>query len=181
MNAANELTHAAFEDLYRATAGELFGYLRRQVGDEAPDLLAEVFVVAWRRRDDLPAPYLRRAWLYGAARRLCAAEHRRSAREAAVIAAAEILSTQDVDEAPLDETEAAERRRAVVVRTVMGRLEPLDQELLQLSEWDGMTSAEVGVVVGMKASAVRVRLHRARLVMASDPELRRVVAASVDV
>src|ERR1044072_3178656 len=67
---ASLITAEEFDELYRATAPELFAYLRRRAVPDVEDLVAEVFVTAWRRRQDLPAPMLRRAWLYGTARRL---------------------------------------------------------------------------------------------------------------
>jgi DNA-directed RNA polymerase specialized sigma24 family protein len=64
------------EELYRRNAGELRGYLHRRAGQAGSDLLGEVFVVALQRLDDLPEPDLRRAWLFGTARRLLLAAER---------------------------------------------------------------------------------------------------------
>ena len=69
---------ADVEELYRRHAGELHGYLHRRVGQAGADLLADVFVVALQRISDLPEPALRRAWLYGTARRLLLARSRES-------------------------------------------------------------------------------------------------------
>ena len=66
-----------FETLYRANAANILGYLRRRgAGDDAQDLLSETFLVAWRRREALPAPDLQRAWLFSTARRLRLAHQR---------------------------------------------------------------------------------------------------------
>ena len=47
----------SFETLYAETWRDILGYaLRRTAGPEdAADILAEVFTVAWRRRADIPA------------------------------------------------------------------------------------------------------------------------------
>ena len=48
------------------------------------------------------------------------------------------------------------------VRAVLGELAPGDQELLRLTEWDGLDVGEVAAVLGCSPAAVKVRLHRAR-------------------
>jgi RNA polymerase sigma-70 factor (ECF subfamily) len=52
------------------SSADLLAYLQRRVGaDEAPDLLGETMVVAWRRVDELPNdPEQARMWLFGIAR-----------------------------------------------------------------------------------------------------------------
>ncbi|WP_276320735.1 RNA polymerase sigma factor, partial [Phytoactinopolyspora endophytica] len=69
------ITHRArFEDLFTAESRAVLGYaLRRvQVADDAADIVAETFLVAWRRIDDVPQGRDGRLWLYGVARRVCA-------------------------------------------------------------------------------------------------------------
>jgi RNA polymerase sigma-70 factor (ECF subfamily) len=46
--------------------------------------------------------------------------------------------------------------------TALGQLSSTDQELLRLSSWDGLTRAEIAMVLGIKENAVDQRLHRAR-------------------
>jgi DNA-directed RNA polymerase specialized sigma24 family protein len=70
------ITAEEFEKLYGATARDVLAYVRRRACGDAEDLVAEVYAVAWRRRSDLPAPMLRRAWLFGVARKLLIAEGR---------------------------------------------------------------------------------------------------------
>ncbi|UUW89389.1 RNA polymerase sigma factor [Pimelobacter simplex] len=161
---ARLLTSAEFEELYRANAAELFGYVRRRTTSDAEDLVAEVFATAWRRRADLPAPMLRRAWLYGAARRLLLAQARRQGREEATVA--ELASRPEPP--PADAGEA--RRQAV--RAALGRLSPAEREVLLLVEWERLTPAELAVALGVRAGTARVRLHRARRALAADPALR---------
>ncbi len=69
-------TRTDVEELFRRHAGELRGYLYRRAGQGGADLLGEVFVVALQRLGDLPEPELRRAWLFGTARRLLMAAER---------------------------------------------------------------------------------------------------------
>src|SRR5204863_40653 len=58
-----------FERIYRANYEPILGYARRRTGpDEAADVLAETFLVAWRRLDTVPDGHEARLWLYGTAR-----------------------------------------------------------------------------------------------------------------
>jgi len=56
----------------REASADLLGYLQRRVGpDDAPDLLSETMVVAWRRVSDLPEdPERARMWVFGIARNI---------------------------------------------------------------------------------------------------------------
>lgn len=59
---------ARFEDLYRSHAPRVMAYvLRRTEPAQADDVVADVFLVAWRRLDRVPAEPL--PWLLGVARK----------------------------------------------------------------------------------------------------------------
>lgn len=79
------ITDDEFESLYRATAPDLFGYLRRRAAPDPEDLIAEVYAIAWRRRADLPSALLRRTWLFGTARNLLLAQARQRRQEQDVV------------------------------------------------------------------------------------------------
>src|ERR1700722_134475 len=66
-----------FERLYSETRVSILGYLMRRVSDpaDAADLLAETYLVAWRKLDDV-ANEEARLWLYGVARRITSHHHR---------------------------------------------------------------------------------------------------------
>lgn len=165
---ARTITAQDFEPLYRAVAPELFGYLRRRGVQDAEDVVAEVFTTAWRRRSDLPAPMLRRAWLFGTARRLLLADGRR--RQQHEEAATYLVESRATTENP--STEA-------IVAEALARLSPGDRELILLTEWESLTPAEIAVALGIRPGTVRVRLHRARQALAADPAMRRLVEGSL--
>src|SRR5580698_10036687 len=69
-----------FEALYTAHFQEIAAYVRRRVPPEdADDVTAQVFTVAWRRRTSVPDPPQDRLWLFGVARN-CAADAERATR-----------------------------------------------------------------------------------------------------
>lgn len=166
---ARTMTPGEFEALYRAVAPELVGYLRRRGTTEAEDLVAEVFTIAWRRLPDLPPPVLRRAWLFGTARRLLLADGRRSRQDQALIAH---LAGRPDDDAPSDPPAEG------IVTRALGRLSSRDREIIQLAEWERLTPAEIAIVLGIKPGTARVRLHRARQALASDPDIQGLVRRS---
>ena len=87
-----------WESLYASHAGQVFAYASRRVGvDDAADVVAETFLVAWRRLGDVPDDAL--PWLYAAARNVVnnarRAEIRRDALRSRLAAAALRVSHDD--------------------------------------------------------------------------------------
>lgn len=165
----------AFEDLYAATVRDVLAYLRRRTTRDAEDLAAEVYLVAWRRRADLPAPMLRRAWLFGVAQNLLATDRRLEQRERGLTS--DLAAQPGPTRRPAADDPAADDPAADVVRAAVGRLKPSDRELLRLTSWEGLTPAEIAVALGVRPATARVRLHRARQALASDPDVRALVEA----
>lgn len=63
-----------FAEVYAATYKPLLGYALRRCDspEDAADVVAETFTIAWRRATDMPAGPQARLWLYGVARRVLA-------------------------------------------------------------------------------------------------------------
>lgn len=147
---------ARFEELFAAHYGDLMRYATRRVGaDEAGDVVSSTFMIAWRRLTDVPADKSR-AWLYGTARKVIANELRgRERRERLGRRTGAHADAATGDHAgPVTEQ--------LRIRQVLGELAPRDQELLRLTEWEGLDTDEVAAVLGCSRAAVKVRLHRAR-------------------
>ncbi len=140
------------EALFAAHATAVLTYAQRRVGSAmADDVLGDVFVVAWRRLDDVPSDPL--PWLLACARLVIAnyarAERRRGrllVRLAAETAPGEFL---------------IELADGAVARA-LARLSERDRETLLLVAWDGLTAERAAVVTGCSPQAFRVRTHRAR-------------------
>ena len=71
------------ERLYREHADAVYRYALRRDPGGAEDLVAEVFLVAWRRLDDVPAE-AELPWLLGVARRAHANQRRSTGRQRAL-------------------------------------------------------------------------------------------------
>lgn len=159
-------TRADVEELYRRHAGEIHGYLCRRAGESGADLLGEVFVIALRRVDDLPAAELRRAWLFGTARRLLLAAERTTSRRRVAEHERARIDDRRAGDTPFDESPSVR-----AVREALASLKEPDQELIRLTEWEQLPITEAASVVGMRPGTARVRLHRARRAMAAHPSL----------
>jgi RNA polymerase sigma-70 factor (ECF subfamily) len=143
-----------FEALYAEHYGRVLGYvLRRAPASVAGDIVADVFVVAWRRLDRVPEEPL--PWLLGVARRTLANERRGVRRRVALVEA-----LRDTSGAATGETAGSSELR--MLADAVERLGEADRELLKLIAWDGLTTRESAIVLGISHGACRVRLHRLR-------------------
>lgn len=146
--------HAVVEALFASHYDAVMRYARRRTDQlaDAEDIVAETFAVAWRRLGDIPAPDERLFWLYGIARRVLANQRRGSLRR--------LRLRVKLRAAP----PPAEQAGAALpdVLTAMRRLGPVDQEILRLVAWEGLSHQEIGVVLGITSNAAAIRLHRAR-------------------
>ncbi|MFC5727286.1 MULTISPECIES: RNA polymerase sigma factor [Nocardioides] len=158
-----------FEQLYRTTVRDVFGYVQRRSAGDAENLVAEVYAVAWRRRSDLPPSVLRRAWLFGVARTLVASDARRHAMEEVALTEAGANAG-----APVPHRESTEVIAAV--RVALARLPDSHREVLQLVEWERLRPAELAIALGVRPGTARVRLHRARRALAQDPRVQALAA-----
>jgi RNA polymerase sigma factor (sigma-70 family) len=159
-----------FREMYDRFAPDLLKYILRRVPRQAdaPDVLADVFLVAWRRIEDVPPEPETRLWLYGVARLTLQNEHRRTRRRDAL---ADRLRSE------LHETDvgaATESDDVADVRAALDVLSGVDRELVVLTAWDGLSPSEAAAVLGLPPQIARVRLHRARR------RLQKLVAAQRD-
>jgi RNA polymerase sigma-70 factor (ECF subfamily) len=141
-----------FENLYRTTRGEILSFLLRRVSQpaDAADLLSEVYMVAWRRRQGLPEDP--RLWLYGVARTVLKAHHRQGKARGGL---AERLRTQIEEQYVVDDG-------YLYVKQVLDQLPSRDRELMELAVFEQLSPAEIAVVLRRRSGTVRVQLHRAR-------------------
>lgn len=147
-----------FDRLFASFSSDIVAYCtwRAASRSDAQDAAAEVFLTAWRRLDDVPEGDTARAWLYATARRMIANQRRSNRRRAAL---QERLTLQAP---PLTEEPASPGGEETRVREALRALTPRDREVLLLAEWEGLSAAEIGRIVGCLTVTARGRLHRAR-------------------
>lgn len=120
----------------------------------ADDVVAEVFLVAWRRYDDAPSDSL--SWLLGIARGVLANQRRGQARRSALYERLARATPRD------DPDQRGEAGELSPVMLACASLRPRDREILLLVAWDGLDRAQAARVLGISTAQFAVRLHRAR-------------------
>lgn len=137
-------------------SSDLLAYLQRRVGrDDAPDLLGETMVVAWRRVEDLPHdPERARMWLFGIARGTLLNHTRGQRRRWALADRIRAHATQTLVAPAADE--------GADVRDAIDRLNPDLSELVRLVHWERMTLPQAAELLGLPESTARSRYSRAK-------------------
>jgi RNA polymerase sigma factor (sigma-70 family) len=110
-------------------------------------------LTAWRRLDDVPHGDAARAWLYATARRVIANQRRSTRRRAAL---AERMALTEPPQGSTGDPEAS------LVHEALRQLNPIDREVLLLSEWEGLSPTQIASVLRCPKVTARGRLHRAR-------------------
>ncbi|MGY2744171.1 RNA polymerase sigma factor [Pseudarthrobacter sp. O4] len=135
--------HAAGHD-------RIYRYFRRRTENAATaeDLCAEVFRITWEKTG--PDDSLSVMVLFGIAKNVLRNHDRSSVRSAGLLGALQFERNHERhnDESPIHEA--------------LSQLGPDDREVLLLTYWDGFSSTEVSDLLNTSATAVRMRLHRAR-------------------
>jgi RNA polymerase sigma factor (sigma-70 family) len=152
-----------FDELYAENHRQVLGYLLRRTDntDDAADVFAETFLIAWRRLDDLPSDQQARMWLYGTARRTLA-NYRRGERRRTALTDRLRADLARGYQPPAFEGELAE------ISSAFRRLPEPDRELLALVAWEGLDCGQIAGVLGCSRNAARIRLHRARRKLAEE-------------
>jgi RNA polymerase sigma factor (sigma-70 family) len=153
----------AFGSLFERHANAIFNYCFRRIGDwaAAEDLLAVVFLEAWRRRDmELPRDKVL-PWLYGIATNVVRNQRRSRRRFAAALRRlpkpqAELAMADAVDERLDDE------RQMKQVSTLLSQLPRRELEVFVLCAWFDLSYDDTAVALEIPVGTVRSRLSRAR-------------------
>lgn len=155
----------AFGRLFDQHAGALHAYLGSRVGrSAADDVVAEVFLVAYRERARFdPDRGDARSWLFGIATNLARRHHRTELRGLAALTRAGALVPGHADDPGLRVPEQVDATvRVARVAEALVALPQGDRDVLLLVAWAGLTSVEVAAALAVPVGTVRSRLHRVR-------------------
>jgi RNA polymerase sigma-70 factor (ECF subfamily) len=140
--------------LFREHGADVLAYaLRRTDAGSAEDVVAEVFLTAWRRADRVPdrEPVL---WLYAVARRVLANQRRATRRREALV---DVLGTLTRRHS------AAPEPGGSPLTAALGRLRPDDREVLMLIAWEGLDAKQAATVsVARRRPSIPGCIARAR-------------------
>ncbi|WP_225997189.1 RNA polymerase sigma factor [Myceligenerans pegani] len=122
--------------------------------EDAEEVAAEVFAVAWRRGDE--APDHPRAWLLGVARRVVANHVRGRRRRLA------LLDRVGRAREPARAEQTALLEELDALRAALARLRPADRQVIALLGAEELTTGEIARVLGISPDAAAARVSRAR-------------------
>jgi RNA polymerase sigma-70 factor (ECF subfamily) len=130
-------------------------YSLRRLNDWAgcEDVVAETFLIAWRRWDTVPGPERELAWLYSIAFRVLS-NHRRARYRRHRLHDRLSLEREDIDD--VSEVNVAPLKRA------LSSLRDGDRELLELVYWEKLSYRDIALVLGISENAVGIRINRAK-------------------
>ena len=151
---------SSFEALFSECHRTVLAYCSRRAGRaDAWDAASEVFVVAWRRLDDVPPGDEALPWLLGVAYKVLANQRRSDQRRRRLNerAASEGSTNGEVPEAQLIRSE-----EGAEVIEALARMRPSDREIIQLSLWEELAPVQIAEMLGISRAAVDQRFSRAK-------------------
>ncbi|MFL5962177.1 MAG: RNA polymerase sigma factor [Gaiellaceae bacterium] len=158
---SSDALETRFRRLYHQHYEALLEYAARRSLDlsDAHDVVADTFLVLWRRFDVAPAADEEiLLWLYGVVRKVLSNRDRaRQRRDRLAMRFAQIVpDPHDTEEL------AANRLDARRLLDALLELTETQREVLLLAAWEGLSTLEVAAVLGCSENAASIRLHRAR-------------------
>lgn len=132
---------------------------RRIDANHVEDVVADTFMVAWRKLDDLPRDEL--PWLFLTAHHQIG-NRLRTARRGDI----RKLEPQRVVEDPAITYQ--DRQLDERIAAAINHLSEVEREAFMLVAWDGLSTARAAKAAGCNPVALRVRFHRARRKLAQS-------------
>jgi RNA polymerase sigma factor (sigma-70 family) len=150
----------AFATLFERHFPLVYRFLRLRAGvQQAGDLAAETFVVAFRRRADYdPTRADARPWLLGIAANLARAEQRSERRRRDTLLRLSREPMESVEDASTRPTELADAG----LLTALADMSPEERDLLVLFGCVGLSYSEIADALSLPVGTVRSRIHRLR-------------------
>jgi RNA polymerase sigma-70 factor (ECF subfamily) len=167
--------HDALESIFHLYSGKLYNVANRILGGDAPDaeeVIQDVFLTAFRKSRMFQGHSQFSTWLYRLTVNAALGRIRRSKKSKEVAYEEFLPKFQDdghhrmrpvVDWSDnLDEKYAKSEIQALIAKA-LDQLKPVDKTVVVLSDLEGLSDKEIAAATGLTVSAVKTRLHRARL------------------
>jgi len=138
---------------YRAflpAISKFFAY--RADSSEVEGLAAEVFSIAWQRRDRAPVGH-ELAWLYRIANNVLLNHRRKLKRNFTLPILETDLIAPSADDLILN---------GVTIRRAWEQLKPSDRSILSLTILEGLSLEDLGLALRISKNAATIRAHRAK-------------------
>lgn len=161
---------AAFAEVVDRHQAGVFRFARVLAGDDAfaEDALQETFLAAWRGAASFREEASVRSWLFSIARNAVYRQHRRHVDEPEAMESLSDLGAAagwGSDEDP--ERIALRHESRQLLMDALAQLSAGDREILAMRDGEELTGEETAALLGLTVTAMKTRLHRARLRLAA--------------
>ena len=166
---------AAFEDFVDRYGGRILGFGLRVCGEaeDAKDVAQDTLLQAFRGLKKLDEPRALRGWLYRVAANACLMKRRKRKHEPRRELSLEELMPRGAADAAIEipdvstlpDEAAARTELQQTVRAAIAELPPDYRMVLLLRDMEQLSTREVAEVLQVPGSTVKMRLHRARLML----------------
>lgn len=163
--AAAEGDETSFGALFVRHGPAIYNFCGRRTADWllAEDLTSMVFLEAWRRRSEVEMTRdSALPWLYGVALNVLR-NHRRADRRQQEMLLRSVVPTDRPDFSDDVVGRIDDERRMRRVLSVVARLPEIEQEVLALCIWEGLSYEQAAIALNIPVGTVRSRLFRARV------------------
>lgn len=136
----------------------VYRYSLRRLSDwsSCEDVVSETFLIAWRKKDQIPTRDRELAWLYGIAFRVLS-NHRRSRDRRDRLSSRLALERTDENSTVDDGSVDVEP----LVQAIQG-LRNAERAILEHVYWEQLSYREIAIVLGISENAVGIRINRAK-------------------
>jgi len=149
-----------FQNIYRSYAQDVYKFAFWLCGDsdDAKDIASETFIRMWTAKNDIVVETVK-AYLLKIARNIFLQKKRNKKQNVK-------LDKSIVDSSIRADTLAEDRSELQHVLNAMRELSEIDRMALVMKAIDGLSYQEIAHVLDLSVSAVKVKVHRARLKLA---------------
>ena len=166
----------AFETLFKRYNVRVYQQAMHLLGNEAEaeEIMQEVFLTLYEKAHTFRAEAAFSTWLYRLTVNAALSRLRRRMRRPEVSMKEHLPQFHDdghhlvrpvVDWSQNLERDVAQQEVRRLLREAIEQLRPIDKAVVVLSDLEELSNREVGDVLGLSVSAVKARLHRARLLL----------------
>ena len=164
----------ALEELFHLYSSKLYNVAQKILGDvgDSEEVVQDVFWTAYRKAESFRGNSQISTWLYRLTVNGALGKVRRSKKKNEVEYAEYLPKFQKdghhlvrpvVDWSDTVDEKYARQEIQEPLRRALDQLKPIDKSVIVLSDVEGMSDKEIAVTLGLTLSAVKTRLHRARL------------------
>jgi len=170
----------AFDEFVKRYGGRIYAFGMKFCGEreDAKDVVQDTLIQAYRSLRELEHPAAMTSWLYRVAANACLMKRRKGKFEPETEISLEELMPRSgtgsgveiPDPAALPHDDAVKAQTKARVRAAIGDLPPAYRIVLVMRDMEQLTTQEVSEALGLEISAVKMRLHRARLMVRKSLE-----------